>query len=163
MFCRKRALRKSETIDRDVHPPLPSNVKGVWWGCKYAILAMRNNPADASKGLRQGGAIINTASFGEHEHVAYREEALVVTRRTDTDLCFWSSRQHGGGDPTAGVYGLKGRRSRNDTRDGYGTCSGGHSHQCTQPVSPLESNTTVLNLFRVNLPVRRVKWTSSNS
>ncbi|GAA6014888.1 hypothetical protein JCM10207_002213 [Rhodosporidiobolus poonsookiae] len=33
------------------------NVKGVWYGCKYAIMAMRKNP-DGSK-----GSIINTASF----------------------------------------------------------------------------------------------------
>ncbi len=39
------------------------NVKGVWWGCKYAILAMRKNPADPARGLRTGGSIINTASF----------------------------------------------------------------------------------------------------
>ncbi|KAF9534953.1 hypothetical protein CPB83DRAFT_843222 [Crepidotus variabilis] len=39
------------------------NLKGVWWGCKYAILAMRQNPADESKGLHIGGSIINTASF----------------------------------------------------------------------------------------------------
>lgn len=39
------------------------NLKGVWWGCKYAILAMRNNPTDESKGLHAGGSIINTASF----------------------------------------------------------------------------------------------------
>lgn len=39
------------------------NVKGVWWGSKYAILAMRNNPTDESKGLHTGGSIINTASF----------------------------------------------------------------------------------------------------
>jgi len=39
------------------------NLKGVWWGCKYAILAMKNNPTDASKGLHVGGSIINTASF----------------------------------------------------------------------------------------------------
>ncbi|KAL5488377.1 hypothetical protein ACEPAI_6485 [Sanghuangporus weigelae] len=39
------------------------NLKGVWWGCKYAILAMRNNPVDESKGLRIGGSVINTASF----------------------------------------------------------------------------------------------------
>jgi len=39
------------------------NLKSVWWGCKYAILAMRNNPEDASKGLQTGGSIINTASF----------------------------------------------------------------------------------------------------
>ncbi|PCH41345.1 NAD(P)-binding protein [Wolfiporia cocos MD-104 SS10] len=39
------------------------NVKGVWWGCKYAILAMRQNPTDESKGLHTGGSIIDTASF----------------------------------------------------------------------------------------------------
>ncbi|KAH8115796.1 short-chain dehydrogenase [Phellopilus nigrolimitatus] len=39
------------------------NLKGVWWGCKHAILAMRNNPTDAAKGLHAGGSIINTASF----------------------------------------------------------------------------------------------------
>lgn len=39
------------------------NLKGVWWGCKYAILAMRQNPTDDSKGLHTGGSIINTASF----------------------------------------------------------------------------------------------------
>ncbi|KAK0206782.1 hypothetical protein DFS33DRAFT_1317025 [Desarmillaria ectypa] len=39
------------------------NLKGVWWGCKYAILAMRENSTDASKGLHTGGSIINTASF----------------------------------------------------------------------------------------------------
>ncbi|CAK5262586.1 unnamed protein product [Mycena citricolor] len=39
------------------------NLKGVWWGCKYAILAMRENPTDDSKGLHTGGSIINTASF----------------------------------------------------------------------------------------------------
>ncbi|KAI0068962.1 short-chain dehydrogenase [Artomyces pyxidatus] len=39
------------------------NVKGVWWGSKYAILAMRENPTDEAKGLHTGGSIINTASF----------------------------------------------------------------------------------------------------
>ncbi|PFH52623.1 hypothetical protein AMATHDRAFT_74096 [Amanita thiersii Skay4041] len=39
------------------------NLKGVWWGCKYAIQAMRNNPVDKERGLRTGGSIINTASF----------------------------------------------------------------------------------------------------
>ena len=39
------------------------NAKGVWWGSKYAILAMRENPTDQSKGLHTGGSIINTASF----------------------------------------------------------------------------------------------------
>jgi NAD(P)-dependent dehydrogenase (short-subunit alcohol dehydrogenase family) len=39
------------------------NLKGVWWGCKYAILAMRENASDAARGLHAGGSIINTASF----------------------------------------------------------------------------------------------------
>ncbi|OCF31501.1 short-chain dehydrogenase [Kwoniella heveanensis CBS 569] len=39
------------------------NVKGVWWGCKYAILAMRENKPDHEKGLGVGGSIINVASF----------------------------------------------------------------------------------------------------
>jgi len=39
------------------------NLKGVWWGCKYAIQAMRKNPSDEAKGLHVGGSIINTASF----------------------------------------------------------------------------------------------------
>ncbi|QRW01456.1 Enoyl-(Acyl carrier protein) reductase [Ceratobasidium sp. AG-Ba] len=39
------------------------NLKGVWWGCKYAILAMRKNPTDEGKKLHTGGSIINTASF----------------------------------------------------------------------------------------------------
>ncbi|KAF8639967.1 hypothetical protein AX17_001216 [Amanita inopinata Kibby_2008] len=39
------------------------NLKGVWWGCKYAIQAMRNNPTDETRGLHTGGSIINTASF----------------------------------------------------------------------------------------------------
>jgi len=39
------------------------NLKGVWWGCKYAIAAMRNNPTDPEEGLQTGGSIINTASF----------------------------------------------------------------------------------------------------
>ena len=39
------------------------NLKGVWWGCKHAITAMRANPVDPAKGLNKGGSIINTASF----------------------------------------------------------------------------------------------------
>lgn len=39
------------------------NVKGVWWGCKYAVLAMRQNKVDAEKGLGLGGSVINVASF----------------------------------------------------------------------------------------------------
>jgi len=39
------------------------NLKGVWWGCKYAILAMRQNKRDDQLGLHEGGSIINTASF----------------------------------------------------------------------------------------------------
>ena len=39
------------------------NVKGVWYGCKHAITAMRKNPTDESRNLHVGGSIINTASF----------------------------------------------------------------------------------------------------
>lgn len=39
------------------------NVKGVWYGCKHGIAAMRKNKADPSKGLGIGGSIINTASL----------------------------------------------------------------------------------------------------
>ncbi|KAJ9116733.1 hypothetical protein QFC20_000668 [Naganishia adeliensis] len=39
------------------------NVKGVWYGCKHAIVAMRSNATDESKGLHVGGSVINTASF----------------------------------------------------------------------------------------------------
>lgn len=39
------------------------NVKGVWFGCKHAIQAMRKNPTDPEKGLHAGGSIINVASF----------------------------------------------------------------------------------------------------
>lgn len=39
------------------------NVKGVWYGSKYAILAMRANKPDQAKGLQTGGSIINVASF----------------------------------------------------------------------------------------------------
>jgi len=39
------------------------NLKGVWWGCKYAIMAMKSNPTDTALGLHTGGSIINTASF----------------------------------------------------------------------------------------------------
>ncbi|KAL1407438.1 hypothetical protein Q8F55_006871 [Vanrija albida] len=39
------------------------NVKGVWYGCKHGIIAMRKNKADPAKGLGVGGSIINVASF----------------------------------------------------------------------------------------------------
>ena len=40
------------------------NVKGVWYGCKAAIQAMRQNPIiDARTARREPGSVINTASF----------------------------------------------------------------------------------------------------
>ncbi|BEJ16183.1 hypothetical protein CspHIS471_0507880 [Cutaneotrichosporon sp. HIS471] len=39
------------------------NVKGVWYGCKHAVIAMRNNKAEPEKGLGIGGSVINVASF----------------------------------------------------------------------------------------------------
>ncbi|KAG7097221.1 hypothetical protein E1B28_004592 [Marasmius oreades] len=51
------------TEDRIWDLTMRINVKGVWWGSKYAVLAMRQNPTDEAKGLHVGGSIINTASF----------------------------------------------------------------------------------------------------
>lgn len=59
------------------------NLKGVWWGCKYAILAMRKNPADESKRLHVGGSIINTASFVALLGAATPQLAC----KLDTSLC----------------------------------------------------------------------------
>ncbi|ORY32101.1 putative fatty acid beta-oxidation-related protein [Naematelia encephala] len=39
------------------------NVKGVWYGCKHAIIAMRKNKPNPELGLGIGGSIINVASF----------------------------------------------------------------------------------------------------
>lgn len=53
------------------------NVKGVWYGCKHAVIAMRNvsplampqgladaqNKDEPEKGLHKGGSVINVASF----------------------------------------------------------------------------------------------------
>lgn len=58
------------------------NAKGVWWGCKYAILAMRNNSTDESKGLHAGGSIINTASFVASMGAATPQLACKFSDRT---------------------------------------------------------------------------------
>jgi NAD(P)-dependent dehydrogenase (short-subunit alcohol dehydrogenase family) len=63
------------------------NLKGVWWGCKYAILAMRENPTDESKGLHVGGSIINTASF-----VALVGAATPQLACESIFSCFWPSK-----------------------------------------------------------------------
>lgn len=39
------------------------NVKGVWYGCKHAVIAMRKNQPNPEKGLAAGGSIVNVASF----------------------------------------------------------------------------------------------------
>ncbi|KAF8341642.1 uncharacterized protein EI90DRAFT_2989416 [Cantharellus anzutake] len=51
------------TEDRIWDLTMNINVKGVWYGSKYAILAMRNNKFDPERGLQTGGSIINVASF----------------------------------------------------------------------------------------------------
>ncbi|TKA57720.1 hypothetical protein B0A53_00869 [Rhodotorula sp. CCFEE 5036] len=51
------ALNTSERIWDLTMNSSSANVKGVWWGCKYAIDAMRKNPGGSK------GSIINTASF----------------------------------------------------------------------------------------------------
>ncbi|SAM83181.1 related to short-chain alcohol dehydrogenase [Ustilago bromivora] len=58
--CDDNALNTEENI-WDLTQAI--NVKGVWYGCKHAIIAMRNNATDESKNLHVGGSIINTASF----------------------------------------------------------------------------------------------------
>ena len=45
--------RKEKTYGRDLTHNI--NVKGVWWGCKYAIQSMKKHG--------KGGSIINTASM----------------------------------------------------------------------------------------------------
>lgn len=57
------------------------NLKGVWWGCKYAIIAMRENPTDEAKGLHTGGSIINTASFVALMGAATPQLACTSSRR----------------------------------------------------------------------------------
>ncbi|GAA5970721.1 hypothetical protein JCM11641_007411 [Rhodosporidiobolus odoratus] len=48
----------NQLVPSRIHPlSARSNVKGVWYGCKYAIEAMRKNPGGSK------GSIINTASF----------------------------------------------------------------------------------------------------
>lgn len=55
-----------ETTEEDWDRVLNVNLKGVFWGCKYAIAAMRRN---------SGGSIVNIASiaglFGMNQRVAY--------------------------------------------------------------------------------------------
>ncbi|KAJ1018013.1 hypothetical protein NDA13_006621 [Ustilago tritici] len=58
--CDDNALNTEENI-WDLTQAI--NVKGVWYGCKHAIIAMRNNATDENKNLHVGGSIINTASF----------------------------------------------------------------------------------------------------
>ena len=63
------------------------NVKGVWWGCKYAILAMRNNPTDEARGLHTGGSIINTASFVALMGAATPQLACTCPEHLTNDKC----------------------------------------------------------------------------
>ena len=70
------------------------NVKGVWWGCKYAILAMRNNPTDAARGLHAGGSIINTASFVAIMGAATPQLACTYRSPFDITLCPHPSHVH---------------------------------------------------------------------
>ncbi|KAH9179916.1 hypothetical protein EDB89DRAFT_1923890 [Lactarius sanguifluus] len=57
------------------------NLKGVWWGCKYAILAMRENPNDETRGLHTGGSIINTASFVASRLSSIHQGAVLAMTR----------------------------------------------------------------------------------
>ncbi len=57
---------------------IQANVKGVWWGCRYAILAMCQNPTDKTKDLHIG--TINTAVQKPDGTAA----ALTAARRTSS-------------------------------------------------------------------------------
>jgi NAD(P)-dependent dehydrogenase (short-subunit alcohol dehydrogenase family) len=63
------------------------NLKGVWWGCKYAIIAMRENPKDEAKGLHTGGSIINTASFVALMGAATPQLACMISIQLQHFLC----------------------------------------------------------------------------
>jgi NAD(P)-dependent dehydrogenase (short-subunit alcohol dehydrogenase family) len=102
------------------------NLKGVWWGCKYAILAMRNNPADETKGLRTGGSIINTASF-----VALMGAATPQLAYTASKVCRFSYRLWAS---YANALRL-GRSLGHDARAGYGPRPRRHPYQLDLPVS----------------------------
>ena len=78
------------------------NVKGVWYGCKHAIVAMRNNKAEPEKGLHVGGSIINVASFVAKMGAATPQIACKCSNRRPERLC------------TDHRHRIKGRRPRHD-------------------------------------------------
>ncbi|TEB35334.1 short-chain dehydrogenase [Coprinellus micaceus] len=55
------------------------NLKGVWWGCKYAIQAMRENPTDTREGFASTPQLAYTASKGAVLAMT-RELAMVHAR-----------------------------------------------------------------------------------
>ena len=75
------------------------NLKGIWWGHKYAIQAMRKKPFNAELGLKIGGCIVNTASFVAitgaatpqlacEAHVCYLSEACLLSKLECDRYCF---------------------------------------------------------------------------
>jgi NAD(P)-dependent dehydrogenase (short-subunit alcohol dehydrogenase family) len=81
------------------------NVKGVWFGSKYAILAMRENKPDPARGLQTGGSIINVASFVAIMGAGTPQLACESYSRILVLL----------GPNTACRYCFQGRRARNDS------------------------------------------------
>lgn len=118
------------------------NVKGVWWGCKYAILAMRQNPVDESRGLRVGGSIINTASFVAILGAATPQLACEYPRTSvvwSLILCQTPRRRYICLQfaVSAILTPIRGSRSRNDSRTRHGACQGRHSSEFSLPVRPI--------------------------
>ncbi|KAG8787586.1 hypothetical protein FRC20_002207 [Serendipita sp. 405] len=87
------------------------NVKGVWWGCKYAILAMKKNPTDESLGLYTGGSIINVASF------------VALLGAATPQLAYTASKVWGNGVPSIATDRYLGGRARTHQRAGNGPCT----------------------------------------
>lgn len=103
------------------------NLKGVWWGCKYAIEAMRKNPGGSK------GSIINTASFVALMGAATPQLACesllgyVEVRARGADYLGSRNDRHC----------FQGSCSCHDARVGDGSRQRGHSTELTLPVSTL--------------------------
>lgn len=107
------------------------NLKGVWWGCKYAILAMRNNPTDKERGLHTGGSIINTASF----------VALMGAATPQLACASLHIASPLGNEPELPCrYGFQRWCSCDDQRTCNGSCEGGYPRQFLMPVRGYDRN-----------------------
>ena len=143
------------------------NVKGVWWGCKYGILAMRKNKADPEKGLAPGGSIINTASFVAIMGAATPQIACTCdctcSKRWNVDQSYHTQilLQRLVHELTKGSQNrlgclCTGCRSRDDQRTCDGPCPRGHPFQLHLPVSPSETRPRRNNAHRFAVALLRL-------